>query len=218
VFDPTFIKWSKNELFMTEDIMINNRLETELNPKIKSVGIDYSMTSPAICLSFAENFAWENCKIYYLTAKKKYLGCFADNKIVGEWLYKDWESQQERFHALSNWIMVHLKLDPNIKVYLEDYSLGSTGRVFNIAENTGILKYNLYIQGNKTILMPPSIVKKYATGKGNANKELMYEVFYDETKIDLEKILNCSISNPLTDIVDAYFICKYGKQYEQEQN
>ena len=102
--------------------------------------------------------------------------------------------------------------------YLENYSMGSTGRVFSIAENTGILKYNLYLQGNPIILLPPSIIKKYATGKGNADKELMYEAFYNETKIDLQNILNSSISNPLTDIVDAYFICKYGKQYEQEQN
>jgi len=63
-------------------------------------------------------------------------------------------------------------------------------------------------------LIPPSIIKKYATGKGNANKELMYEAFYNETKVDLQNILNCSITNPLTDIVDAYFICKYGKKYE----
>jgi Holliday junction resolvasome RuvABC endonuclease subunit len=188
---------------------------SELNPKAKQVGIDYSMTSPAICISYEENVSWDTVKIYYLTDKKKYLGCFADNKIIGELLYTDWTSQQERFHALSNWIMVHLKLDSDIKVYLEDYSLGSKGKVFNIAENTGILKYNLYIQGNKTILMPPSIVKKYATGKGNAKKELMYEAFYKETKVDLESMLNSSISNPLTDIVDAYFICKYGKKYEQ---
>jgi len=176
------------------------------------------MSSPAICLSYNEDVSWSTCKIFYLTDKNKYLGHFAEDKIMGQSLYKDWTSQQERFHALSNWIMVHLNLDNSVKVYLEDYSFGSKGRVFNIAENTGILKYNLYLQGNPIILLPPSIIKKYATGKGNADKELMYEAFYNETKIDLQNILNSSISNPLTDIVDAYFICKYGKQYEQEQN
>jgi len=185
---------------------------------VVSVGIDYSMSSPAICLSYNEDVSWSTCKIFYLTNKKKYLGHFADDKIIGQQIHTDWSSQQERFHSLSNWIMVHLNLDSDIKVYLENYSMGSTGRVFSIAENTGILKYNLYLQGNPIILLPPSIIKKYATGKGNADKELMYEAFYDETKIDLQNILNSSISNPLTDIVDAYFICKYGKQYEQEQN
>ena len=185
---------------------------------LKKVGIDYSMSSPAICLSYDEEVSWQTCKIFYLTNKRKYLGQFADDKSMRQSLYGDWTSQQERFHALSNWIMMHLNLDSSIKVYLENYSMGSTGRVFSIAENTGILKYNLYLQGNPIILLPPSTIKKYATGKGNADKELMYESFYNETKIDLQNILNSSISNPLTDIVDAYFICKYGKQYEQEQN
>ena len=190
----------------------------EYGSRVNCVGIDYSMSSPAICLSYGEEVSWQTCKIFYLTDKKKYLGHFAEDRIMGQSLYKDWTSQQQRFHALSNWIMVHLNLDSSIKVYLENYSMGSTGRVFSIAENTGILKYNLYLQGNPIILLPPSIIKKYATGKGNADKELMYEAFYNETKIDLQNILNSSISNPLTDIVDAYFICKYGKQYEQEQN
>ena len=194
--------------------MRKSRPGSEFNPKALKVGIDYSMTCPAICLSFAEDVSWDTCKVHYLTNKKKYVGSFADGKIVGEILYKDWDCQQERFHALSNWIMIQLKLDSCIKVYLEDYSLGSKGRVFSIAENTGILKFKLYQQGNPLILIPPSIIKKYATGKGNANKELMYESFYNETKVDLQNILNCSITNPLTDIVDAYFICKYGKKYE----
>ena len=43
---------------------------------------------------------------------------------------------------------------------------------------------------------------------------------HDETKIDLQEHFEFFYSQtlcPLT-IVDAYFICKYGKQYEQEQN
>ena len=36
----------------------------------------------------------------------------------------------------------------------------------------------------------PSVVKKGATGKGNADKDMMYEAFLKETKIDLKKIFD----------------------------
>ena len=49
---------------------------------LKKVGIDYSMSSPAICLSYNEEVSWQTCKIFYLTDKKKYLGHFAEDKII----------------------------------------------------------------------------------------------------------------------------------------
>ena len=63
--------------------------------------------------------------------------------------------------------------------------------------------------------IPPTVIKKYATGKGNANKDLMYESFTAEllTPPDLQKSLqpkSKKLSNPVTDLVDAYFIAKWG--------
>ena len=61
--------------------------------------------------------------------------------------------------------------------------------------------------------IPPTVIKKEATGKGNANKELMYETFLAETKIDLQSQLtpkSTKIVNPVSDIVDSYYICKTG--------
>ena len=56
---------------------------------------------------------------------------------------------------------------------IEDYSFGSKGRVFNLAENCGLLKYMLFKKGYRFFTVPPTVVKKFATGKGNANKEAM---------------------------------------------
>jgi hypothetical protein len=56
------------------------------------------------------------------------------------------------------------------------------------------------------------MIKKFGCGKGNANKEAMIEAFELETSIDIREkcgIINKSW-NPITDIVDAYYICKYG--------
>ena len=52
--------------------------------------------------------------------------------------------------------------------------------VRSIAENTGLLKHKLYKIKVPTKPVPPTVIKKYATGKGNANKELMYEAFCAE--------------------------------------
>ena len=41
------------------------------------IGIDYSLTSPAICVT--EDFIFENSQFYYLTNKKKYIGPMSKN-------------------------------------------------------------------------------------------------------------------------------------------
>ena len=57
----------------------------------------------------------------------------------------------------------------------------------------------------------PSVVKKGATGKGNADKDKMYEAFVKETKNDLKKLFDTDkVGNPISDIVDSYFIQKVG--------
>ena len=90
--------------------------------------------------------------------------------------------------------------------------MGSSGRVFNIAENTGILKYRFWNLGIKYAIVPPTVIKKFATGKGNANKERMQEVFESEHSIRLKEELKQTEKqwNPSSDIIDAYYICKYG--------
>ena len=55
----------------------------------------------------------------------------------------------------------------------------------------------------------PSVVKKGATGKGNADKDMMYEFFSKETKTDLKKIFDTQkVGNPISDIVDSYYITR----------
>ena len=55
------------------------------------------------------------------------------------------------------------------------------------------------------------MVKKGATGKGNADKEMMYNAFVAETNIDVKSILETDkVGNPVSDIADSYFIQKVG--------
>ena len=53
-----------------------------------------------------------------------------------------------------------------------------------------------------------------ATGKGNADKTRMYDKWYEETGINLMEALDQqTLSNPVTDIVDAFYIARCG--YDQ---
>ena len=101
---------------------------------------------------------------------------------------------------------------------LEDYAYAATGRVFNIGENTGILKYRLARSDINIYTVTPNEVKKFATGKGNANKELMLSNFITQTGVDVREIMDYAGENPISDIVDSYYICKYYHEGYFEEN
>ena len=176
------------------------------------VGIDYSLNSPAICIA-GDNFDFNKCSFHFLTSKKKHIGKFGKNIFGYE--IKDYKNPIERFTNISTWALdiIHKHKNDTAKVFIEGYSFGSKGQaVFQIAENCGILKYRL--QMSPSILydtIVPSVVKKYASGKGNADKQLMYDSFKDHTKQDLLKMFDMGkLNNPVTDIIDSYYIAKIG--------
>lgn len=57
-------------------------------------------------------------------------------------------------------------------VAMEGYSFGSRGRaVFQIAELGGLIRWAFWRRNIRWAEIPPAVVKKLATGKGNAGKE-----------------------------------------------
>ena len=94
--------------------------------------------------------------------------------------------------------------------------MGSVGQVFSIAENTAILKFKIYQAKIEYRIVPPTTLKKFATGKGNADKLMMYEAFVKKTNYDPRKILNseAKLGSPFTDIADSYWLAEYAKSFE----
>ena len=177
----------------------------QTNTKKKTtIGIDYSLTSPAVCVNDGD------LSFYYLTNKKKWIGQMSDNIIGYE--HKEWVDPIERFTYISDFVFDIIGSLVNPQIFIEGYSYGSKGQgLFQIAENCGILKYRLLEKGHKYNNVVPSVVKKGATGKGNADKDMMYEAFVKETNIDLKKIFDTEkVGNPISDIADSYFIQKVG--------
>ena len=181
------------------------------------VGIDYSTTSPAICVKVTVGLPssdWrEEWDIHYLTTIKKLIKeVNVDQfRFIGSYLPSDFDHRIERYSHISKWAIDTLELYTVEKVYLEDYAYAATGRVFHIGENTGLLKYKLMSRDILCETIAPTAVKKDAVGRGNANKQDMIDKFIQETNIDLYKELDCRTNNPISDIVDSYFICKHGK-------
>ena len=177
------------------------------------IGIDYGLTSPAVCINIDGD---AGLMFYYLTNKKKYTGTMSED-IVG-YEHKDYNSPIQRFTQISDWVLDLISGLINPKVFIEGYSFGSKGQgLFQIAENCGILKYRLEEQNIPYTTVVPSVVKKGATGKGNADKEMMYEAFTKEVGIDLKKIFDTEkVGNPLSDIADSYFIQRVG--YENSKS
>lgn len=177
------------------------------------VGIDYSMTSPAIVIASDTKV---NC--YYFAKTKAQMKNFSVVDKTGRtftffpYEMKDFVCREERFKNLAEWAV---SLIPNTvkTVNVEGYSMGSSGGKFlEIAENGGVLRHFLYTRGFEIVEIAPTSVKKFATGKGTAKKEQMHEAFINETGINLnfefgKKGESCT--SPVSDIVDAYFIMKY---------
>ena len=177
-------------------------------------GIDYSLTSPAICVAkiIDNEVKFENCKFHFLKQNKSHKSL---GKVFLAYDYPEYTDDIDRFSKLASWTIECIRwFDGRVnRVYLEGYAFAAIGRVFNIAENMGILKKQLREDGFKYTTIPPTVIKKHATGKGNANKDLMYETFLSETQVDLRSQLSpksTKISNPVSDIVDAYYICRTG--------
>ena len=184
---------------------------------MRIAGIDYSLTSPAICVWRAKDdrlFDFDDCALYYLEIPKRRGPTPHGILNIHATPYPEWKTEEERHELLSNWTM---SIITGCEVFIEGYAFATSGtsHVRSIAENTGLLKHKMHKVKQSFTSVPPTVIKKYATGKGNANKEGMYEAFVDEllTPTDLKERLTpkaTKVKNPVSDLVDSYFICKYG--------
>jgi|TARA_Y100000310_G_C20657968_1_gene803036 hypothetical protein len=182
----------------------------------KISGIDYSLNSPAICIYEEQDdrrFDINLCTYHFISNDKKRRWGWSTDENLSNFIphppFENYLSETDRYDMISTWAIQLLQ--HCVHVFIEDYSYGSVGRVFNIAENMGLLKYKLWKARIPFTTTAPTVIKKFATGKGNANKVDMYESFVKETDIHfLEDFSKLTIPNPISDIVDSHFIAKWG--------
>jgi hypothetical protein len=128
-------------------------------------------------------------------------------------------------------ILTHHKVE---RVCIEGYAMGAKGQVFNIGENTGLLKHKLYKASIEFVIEAPTVIKKYARNqlpeaeqtyvndKNNKvfikmDKPTMIRIFFKETGISLYDVVGINEGakslNPIEDIADSYFMCNLAKTY-----
>ena len=80
----------------------------------------------------------------------------------------------ERLRSIRDAISERVRgISPNL-VVVEGYSFGSrASQSHSLGELGGVVRVELDAIGARWVALPPSTLKKYATGKGSANKELM---------------------------------------------
>ena len=145
------------------------KIEGGLDPAGSSpfyMGIDQSYTGYAIC-------AYLDGK-YYIEVYK------SDNRGI--------KRMMDIRDFLLDWMGYK-----NIKdVAMEGYAMGAMGKVFHLGELGGLTKMTLADHDLYPLIIPPTTLKKYVTGKGTGQKNLMLlhtykkwgETFTDDNAAD----------------------------------
>jgi Holliday junction resolvasome RuvABC endonuclease subunit len=179
-------------------------------------GIDYSYTSPAICI-LGDDF--KSSKHYFMTGKKSILKETLPDNFFPTLLPKEYSCSEERWFNICRWAIETLIKNGVTEVHLEGYAYGSSaGLVFQIAEHAGLLKHYMWRNSIPYEIYSPPAIKKQYTGKGNSNKEGMALTLLQTENVNIVKDLGLKdISNPASDIVDAYAIALMSRMKETSE-
>lgn len=198
------------------------------------VGIDPSINSTGITIARYENDVEAEIKFYiikngkltkresaandsidnfeYIIYNKIDLTQFKDDNHVFEY-YKT-KNMVEVVNTIYDLILNEVKKYTSVvNVVIEGISYGSSIRtksIFDLAGLNYMIRYKLItsdIQHLNISIATPSNIKKYATGKGNANKESIMTIF----KYIFPEMQNIP---KLDDIADSYFMAMFSRDIE----
>lgn len=198
------------------------------------VGIDPSINSTGITIARYENDVEVEIKFYiikngkltkresaandsidnfeYIIYNKIDLTQFKDDNHVFEY-YKT-KNMVEVVNTIYDLILNEVKKYTSVvNVVIEGISYGSSIRtksIFDLAGLNYMIRYKLItsdIQHLNISIATPSNIKKYATGKGNANKESIMTIF----KYIFPEMQNIP---KLDDIADSYFMAMFSRDIE----
>lgn len=91
---------------------------------------------------------------------------------------------------------------------VEGYAFGRPNVMAPMGELGGVVKLALYMDGIETLIIPPTRVKKFATGRGQAKK--------DEVRLSVYK--RWGFEAKTNDEIDAYVLVRIGMAYAGMDN
>lgn len=196
------------------------------------IGVDYSITSPCVCVIDVNARTHIYCLSEHVQSDVESRDEDISLFIEANTFKKDGRGTDlERFSFAAGKIVSFIQdVGGWDFAAIEDYSMGSKGKVFNIAEATGIFKMKaLETLGLHFTPLAPAHIKKFFHGKGNADKKMMWEACKRDhpdfaaflstglfhTKSSRKKMIDELLlpgESPLADVVDAFVIACYAKK------
>ncbi len=173
------------------------------------LGVDNSITSPGLVILNTDD-DYNVVSKYFITLSdvKKYEMKDEFGEII-HYKKADFDDQYNKIVELHHIIEKRLgDLSSFDYVAFEDYAFGGMGQTFSIAESTSLLKYKFYNAGVPIRLYSVPSIKLYASGKGNADKIKMEDMYEAHSgKINLNFLPACfEKKSPKDNIIDAFFI------------
>jgi hypothetical protein len=174
---------------------------------MRILGLDISLNSTGMCLyapglpvmgaatgKDGNNIRWETFQLEDYVFQEMFL-----NSQVPKW--QRWSvTLKEMFGIMSAG-------EGHLKVWIEDYSYGSSGQAtISQAEIGGIIRHELITLGKSVLtlhVVSPSLLKKFVTGKGTSPKDLMLKEVYKRWKMDLSS----------HNLADAFSLVKFGEAF-----
>jgi len=150
----------------------------------KVLGVDMSLNGTAICFPSG-------------TASVLHLNTNTKNVSKGP----------DRLFRILEWLQ-SFDYDGITHVCWEDYAYGTKGQPFSKGELGGIIKLFYLSMGLPIIAPSPATLKKYITGKGNADKSQMQQAVLDRWGYWYED----------DNEADAFALCKFGAMWLGEVN
>lgn len=208
------------------------------------IGIDFSITSPAICVYDEDASSYEfisipgvigkaeipaNQKAYFWhrLLKENNQEVIVNQRVSPskEYIIEQRDKLKEA-DKLSDMILDIIKLkhqkSADIRIGIEGFSYASQGQSFiDLIMYNSIMRDKLAkeIGFENIYIFSPTEVKKFATTKGNADKEKMIKAFLGVTDPELIKTPFFNMLNnneidfknvkPIDDIIDAYWMMSY---------
>lgn len=175
------------------------------------VGADLSMNGSGLVKLYLD----DDLKVY----KTDRMGFCSVKKYESDGIYLYRKKDFKHRYNATKWMLEKIKdfVSPANYIAIEDYAFGASGNNFDIGEFIGQIKYMVFANDIPMRLYDPNSIKKFATGKGNADKISMYDSFINVNDIKPD-IKGLPIPNkgsgvtPTSDIIDAYWIAMLLRQ------
>jgi Holliday junction resolvasome RuvABC endonuclease subunit len=184
------------------------------------IGIDNSISSPGLCIYNKGKYHF-----YFLTQRKREIGIEndTDKYYIKGYEYPEWETREERIDRITNILMdriIHHINGEEYKIIIEGYAFSAQSRsVTTLAECGGVLRHKLHRRGYEYEEVPPTVIKKFFTGKGNCTKEHMFLQYKNYIKdwglpdfhveLNFPENKNSKVPSPIDDLIDSHAIVCY---------